>query len=291
MNESIFTIQHYTQTFKNLVDTHYLLPFGDIHEGNDGCHYEMWQDWCDWASNKKRALFLGMGDYLEWFSDSERCGIQSIHLHESSKKTLDDYAKDMCHKFYERVKFMAGKLIGLLEGNHFYTFENGMTSTQYLCQLLNCKYLGATALTRISFSYEKSPTWRASIDIFAHHGKGASRLVGGSLNTVQQMAECANADVYLMGHDHKKSVAMSSRLELTQGSDGIRLREKKLLYARTGSFLKSYEVDKPSYVTKRLLNPSDLGTVKIELQPKQKRKMVNGKYVKSTFNIDIHGGI
>jgi hypothetical protein len=226
-----------------------------------------------------------MGDYTEWFSDSERLGMHSVRLHESSKKTLDDFAKDHCNKFFEKIKFMKGKLIGLMEGNHHYLFDNGMTSTQYLCQLLSCKYLGATAFTRLSFSYTKGNK-KASLDIFSHHGKGASRLVGGSLNTVQQMAECAEADIFLMGHDHKKSVGMSSRLRLTDGRTGTNLREKKILYARTGSFLKGYEDGKNSYVSKAVLNPCDLGTVKIELTPKNKSA---GNLDRTT--IDIHASI
>jgi hypothetical protein len=194
---------------------------------------------------------------------------------------------------------MKGKLLGMIEGNHFYIFENGMTSTQLLCQMIGCKYLGATALSRITFSYAKASAkggWTASVDVFSHHGKGASRLVGGSLNTVQQMAECAEANIYLMGHDHKKSIGMSSRLGLTHGCNGIYLREKKLLYARTGSFLKAYEDGKPSYVAKALLNPADLGTVKIELTPKQKikkKRAGKGKFISlgSRLVIDIHASL
>lgn len=293
MNEDSFNISSHYVEFTTLVDTHYLLPFGDIHVGNPNCHDELFGEWCDWASGKKRAIFIGMGDYQEWFSDSERIGMNSVRLHQSSKKTLDDFAKEAVVKFYKKIKFMKGKLIGFVEGNHFYVFENGMTSTQLLCQMLGCKYLGATALSRITFGYSKikKHRWTCSVDVFTHHGKGASRLVGGSLNTVQQMAECANADIYLMGHDHKKSIGMSSKLELTHGVGGLRLREKKLLYARTGSFLKAYEDGKPSYVAKALLNPADLGTVKIELTPKQKRRYRDGKSISGRLYVDIHASL
>jgi hypothetical protein len=84
---------------------------------------------------------------------------------------------------------------------------------------------------------------------------------------------------------------MSSKLELTHGSSGVRLREKKLLYARTGSFLKGYENNAPSYVAKKLLNPTDMGTVKIELTPKQKRIQKDKKLVQSQLVVDIHGSI
>jgi hypothetical protein len=94
-----------------------------------------------------------------------------------------------------------------------------------------------------------------------------------------------------MGHDHKKSIGMSSRLVLTDGRTGINLKEKKILYARTGSFLKGYEPDKPSYVTKSLLNPSDLGTVKIELSPRRKVVEKNGRVVSDKNYIDIHASL
>jgi len=150
--------------------------------------------------------------------------------------------------------------------------------------------LSATALIGLTFKY-KHGNRRASLDLFVHHGKGSARLVGGSLNTVQQMAECAEADIYLMGHDHKKSLGMSSRLRLTHGKAGVDIAERKILYARTGSFLKGYDLDKPSYVAKALLNPSDLGTVKIELTPKHKKKIENGRTVSDKVMIDIHGSI
>lgn len=296
MNESIFKVNYYEQRFDHTTsEPHYLLPFGDVHYKNPGFHKELWEEWCVWASEKPRSIFIGMGDFIELFSDSERRGMNCVNLHQSSQKTMDDFAKSICDEFIENILFMRGKLLGMHEGNHFYQFQNGMTSTQYMCQKLDCPYLGATALTRISFNYSKTVEtkshWRASVDVFSHHGKGASRLVGGSLNTVQQMAECAEANIYLMGHDHKKSIGMSSKLGLTQGKSGIQLREKRLLYARTGSFLKSYENEKPSYVAKALLNPSDLGTVKIELTPKIRYKKGKKRWTNQSLFIDIHASL
>jgi hypothetical protein len=203
---------------------------------------------------------------------------------------MDDFAKATCDEFYKQISFMRGKTLGMLEGNHFYRFQNGMTSTQYLCQKLNCKYLGATGFIRLRFKTSIG-NHKTKVDIFVHHGKGASRLVGGSLNTVQQMSECAEADIFLMGHDHKKSIGMSSRLTLTDGRTGLHLKEKKVLYARTGSFLKGYDEGKPSYVAKSLLNPTDLGTVKIELTPKRTVSERNGKVVTDNNYVDIHGSI
>ena len=53
MDESIFTINHFLQKFDNVVDVHYLLPFGDVHDGNPNCHYEEFGKWCDWATHNR----------------------------------------------------------------------------------------------------------------------------------------------------------------------------------------------------------------------------------------------
>ena len=174
-------------------------------------------------------------------------------------------------------------IIGLLEGNHHGKFSSsGITTTQYMCQKLGCKFLGVSAFVRLSFVYGKKS---ACVDIWAHHGKSGSRLVGGSMNAVQNMADIADADIYLMGHDHKKSIAMKTRLCLTHGK-GLNLTHKKILMGRTGSFLKGYVPDQSSYIAKALLSPTDLGVLKIELTPK--REQAGDK---DSFYVDLHGSL
>jgi len=66
----------------------------------------------------------------------------------------------------------------------------------------------------------------------------------------------------------------------------LALRHKKILLARTGSFLKGYEPEEDSYVAAAGLQPSNLGVVKIELTPKRTFYLK-----KSRFYIDIHASI
>ena len=171
---------------------------------------------------------------------------------------MNDFAKE--------IGFMRGRIIGLLEGNHYGVFSSGgMTTTQEMCNILRCRYLGVNTFTRLSFA---SKTKRnCSIDIFAHHGKGASRLIGGSLNTVEQMIGTAEADIYLMAHDHKLNTGKVSRLHLQFGSNGLILKDKTMLLARSGSFLRSYMPEHQSYVVKKALRPAEIGFLKIILTP------------------------
>jgi len=261
----------------------YLIPFGDVHRSSPMCHEEKWRDFLQWAKNKKRCLFLGMGDYSDLASASERKILVNKDLHDSTTATINALYNSQVKQLVKELGFMNGKLIGLLEGNHYAEFPNGMTSTQMMATDLDTKYLGCSAFIRLVFKYT---TMVETVDIWAHHGKGASRLVGGSLNRVQQMAEAAEADIYLMGHDHRKSVGMADRLALSEGNGRLKLRHRKQLYIRTGSFLKGYENNKVSYVADMALSPTNLGVVKIEITPRRKNNEQENR-----FYLDLHASI
>ena len=277
----VFTIHNFEIPVTKIGEPIYLIPFGDIHRSSPMCHESKWLEFLDWAKTKKRAYFLGMGDYDDMASTSERVILSDRKLHDSSLQTLEKLYLSNTEKLAKELKFMKGRVVGFLEGNHYAEFQSGTTSTQKLAELLDCKYLGVSSFIRLTFKYDNKSS---SLDIWAHHGKGGARLIGGSLNRVQQMGENAEADIYLMGHDHKKSVGLVTKLSLKSGKS-LRLHHKKQLYARTGSFLKAYEDNRISYVADMGLSPTDLGVVKIELTPKRDRK---GQDI---FYVDIHASI
>ena len=277
----LFTIHKHKIRADEIGKAIHLIPFGDIHRSSPMCHSEKWLEMLEWAKKRDKILFLGMGDYDDLASASERNIFTDRKMHDSSRQTLEDLYTTHVNRLVKEIKFMNGKLIGLMEGNHYAEFQDGTTSTQKMCSLLACKYLGVSSFIRLVVEYR---TKSASIDIWAHHGKGASRLIGGSLNRVQQMGESAEADIYLMGHDHKKSVGMMDKLTLSEGHGSLNLHHRKQLYIRTGSFLKAYEDSKVSYVSDMALNPTNLGVVKISIIPKY-TKGGDGLY------LDLHASI
>jgi len=283
----LFTVHKFDIYFDNYNEPIYLFPFGDIHRSAPLCDTERWKEFLGWAKAKERAYFLGMGDYMDIASTSERAILTNKNLHDSTLQSLDGYYKKEAQNFYDEIGFMKGKIVGLIEGNHYQELQAGITTTQWLADKLECKYLGCSTLTRLVF-HKKGRNTPQHLDIFAHHGKGAARLVGGSLNKVENMTEAANADIYLMGHDHKKTVGYVPTMELADSTKGgIKLRNKKKLIARTGSFLKGYVDSKVSYVADMALNPTDLGVIKIELTPRR----IYHKDKTEECKIDIHTSI
>ena len=275
------------QTTKKLIEIKKLgepitmIVFGDVHYGAPLHATDKFNEFCAWAKQlPPSTLFLGMGDYLDFASTSERGLLSRPEIHESTRATIDSMAHTLETEFMHKIDFMKGRLVGMLEGNHEWAHMDGTTTTMRLCQALRTEWLGVSAFIRLNFRYAGA---YKPIDVFAHHGKGAARLVGGSLNRVQQMAEAAEADIYLMGHDHKRSVGVASKLYLDHKCS---IKERRQLFMRTGSFLKAYQKDTASYIVDLAASPSNLGSVRVMMTPH--RPTAQGK---KSFVVDLEAAV
>jgi hypothetical protein len=152
--DGIFTLHQCTIKCK-CNDEFNLRPFGDVHRDNSALAKDKWEEFIENSSKLKNPLFLGMGDYFDSFSTSERVILGNPALHESTKKNLETDAKNSIKKFADEISFMKGHLIGLLGGNHFIQFADGSTGDMYLAKLLDTKYLGVCTATRLTFTTGK----------------------------------------------------------------------------------------------------------------------------------------
>lgn len=265
----------------------HLVVFGDIHRDSPNHADGAWQDFLEYARGLKHALYLGMGDYVDSTSSSERdCLANSgIHFHDTIKRDLQELAAAKVKLLAKELGFMRGKLIGMVNGNHYFSFNDGCNTDQKLCGELDTFYLGVSCFIRLTLLY--SETRKQTLDIWAHHGAGAGRLMGGSINRVDQMREHAEADVYIMGHDHKRmAVPATPRLSLIHTKTGLAVKSRQQWLVRSGSFLASYRDGESNYNVDAGRGPSSLGHVELIITPKDSLKSGgNG----SGDTLDIHG--
>jgi len=209
------------------------------------------------------VLFLGMGDYGDFASTTERAAIRHGNIHETTIEKLDDIATSDMQKRAKQFEFMRGRLVGLHNGNHDWSYPDGTCASEKLASVLGCKHLGYSAYTRIVVSgIVKGGGARSFVDIFSSHGKGSGRLVGSPFNTVEQMTRVFHdADVYVMGHDHSKGGIPDTRLyvDFNARTGQLDIKEKVRYYVRSGSALRGYEAGKKSYISKALYKPCSLG--------------------------------
>jgi hypothetical protein len=281
----IFTTHTFDIHYTKFDEPFYLIPFGDVHRSSPACDEERWTEMLRWGKKKPRCYWLGIGDYDDLASASERFILGDRRLHDSTAKTIEALYLKHTQRFAKEIGFMRDRIIGLHEGNHYGEFPNGTTTTQKLAELMGCKYLGVSSFIRLRF-INKSCKYHNVVDIWTHHGKSGGRTSGSSLNPVERMMGISEADVYLMGHDHRKTVAHKSRLRLVRDGDGIRIVSRTIILGRTGGFLKGYETGTASYVADGAYDPCELGVIKIEMTPKRDRR--DGR---NDVRIDLHASV
>jgi len=125
--------------------------------------------------------------------------------------------------------------------------------------------LGVIAFIKLNFWYCKKR--RGSIDIVAWHGNtGGGYTVGASFNILQRVSAWSGADIVMSGHDHKKGVLSESKFAGTK--DG-HILDRRVLLAKTGSYLRTYVAGEETYFAPRAAFPLEIGSITIEMTPRE----------------------
>ena len=119
--------------------------------------------------------------------------------------------------------------------------------------------------------------------IWAHHGVGSGVGVAAPITKLERVLEWAEADLYLMGHQHKRAAGASPRFYIVGDKTPIMVARERLLVG-TGSYLRGYlrgsKADgRPggTYVEKGMMRPVSLGSPLIRIEPT--RPFIEGKQI------------
>ena len=243
--------------------------FSDVHKYSLSHDAAAWSEYLQECRTYRgmRQYYMGVGDYCDPGSTSERIVLKSEKLHESTVNTIIKAHTEQTDTFTEDIRFMAPTLIGLIGGNHDADLFGSVTQTQKICSDLQCAFLGVSALVHLQIFYG---AMRRSLKLFVHHGTTGGRTLGGGLNPVQAMQRTVPAArVYIMGHSHQKAIGFTEAVDDRIRKDGsdIELVREKVVYIRTGSFLEGFERDVPCYTTESLYPPTGSGAVALYVTP------------------------
>lgn len=267
LTDGKFTLNRFQTGYKQ-GDIFHLRPFGDVHRDSSAFSTDKWREFLDSSQTLTKPLFIGMGDYFDSYSTSERIILNNDAIHDTTKKNFEKIAKQKVYDFADEIGFMKGHLLGLLGGNHYIQFPDGTTSDMMLARLLETKYLGACTAMRLSFVPQKSHHGYCAIDIFAHHGKGAGMTTTGRMAAVEKLPTICEADIFLMGHNHSRGVLpLGDKLRLDTNKRGLYIKARRSWIGRTGGFLRGYVPDEASYITDGAMPPTSLGWIEFTLKP------------------------
>lgn len=220
-----------------------IAPLGDIqYDGSRGStaleHLKRFID----RALEHEALFVGMGDYIDFASPTGRQKLRSAGLHENAYDVIESKALELAYELNEKVLAPTkGRWLGMLEGHHYMNLRAGDTTDMRLCQLLDTRFLGSSALIHLTLG---TSTHKIPFTLWASHGqRGSGALQGTALHEIQQIAGgCEGVDVYMMGHVPKATVGVVNRL-VPKWSAKPDLQHRSLYLVRTGGFSKAYVVN------------------------------------------------
>lgn len=254
----------------NLGDKHKIIPFGDVHRDTLGCDEDRWQ----WFLKKSETTtienpstwFISMGDTHDFGSFSEVKKIKSTALHQTTMEKFDMMAQEDNRKFCQEIGFMRGKMLGFIEGNHGWVMSDGKTANEDLAERMGSESLGWLCHYTLNFQFKDRNKGSQNVYIVACHGKAGGKTAGNSVNQVDWLRNIfPAADIYIMAHDHERWVRPVNVLTPVIAKGGVKLKQKRQLLCRSGSFLKGYHDGASSYTVAGLFRPSDLGSIQIEI--------------------------
>lgn len=255
-----------------------LMPVGDIQWFGDETEValEMLQRHIAWGV-KQGAWFIGMGDYIDTFSPSNRDKLQAALLYDSARKGIDHLGEKLIDDLYKILKPSRGRWLGLLEGHHYHVFQDGTTTDQRLAGLLQTKFLGTSAYVRLLFNRGKS---RGAVVIWAHHGQGGGTSAQRVVNKLLPITRDFEADIYLLGHFTSKDGKPMDKIRpwWGKGKTAPKLVHRTILLVGTGGFAKGYiegrmqgRVPRGGYVEQGMYPPAALGGPLVKITPRWKQ--------------------
>ena len=259
----IYTTHQKEISIKNYTDEIVIWFWGDVHRDTSSCDVERFKRFLKQSAADENAYYFGMGDYHDFMSTSEKTKIAAAHLHETTIQRFDEMVESANRSFCTEIAHMRGRLLGLIEGNHHWIYENGKSSTEDLAERMETPYLGWLCHFTLVINVESRDNTYA-IHIVACHGRAGGKTYGITLNQVGDMKMIFPvADVYCMGHDHQRVADSISVLIPVNGRGGYKIKQKEQLLCRSGSFKKSYEPGRAGYEANKLLKPANLGALKV----------------------------
>lgn len=220
------------------------------------------------------ALWIGMADFIDLESPSNRRALQNSGVYDSVISALDTGARELEDELLDILRPTAGRWLGFHEGHHFHVHQSGETSDMRFARELGGPFLGHSAYTNLTFESPSSHHLNPAINIWSHHGQGGGQLAGSATNRLEKVITGFDADLYLMGHTHTTGAVPRDRVYPQWGPNRGLLRHKRMYIVNCGSYLRAYQEDSKrngrangSYPERAMMNPLALGSARIWFRP------------------------
>lgn len=199
-------------------------PIGDIHLGSPHFNYKYLMKVLERiAQDRENSRIIIMGDVAE--TATKRSVGAGVYEQVMTPQQQIKRAAEIFEPFKDLID-------GVVTGNHELRLykDDAIDLMEMFADKLGIadKYLGYSGV--ISYAWNKR-----NYDVYVWHGAGGGSKPGGSLNRLEEQVKVVQADVYLMGHVHKK-IAYKKDVYVCD-SRNMKLTKREQMFIITGSSL------------------------------------------------------
>lgn len=231
---------------------------GDHHLGSNGHNSAVRNRLIKRLLRKESVYWVGTGDMVDCDRPSTREMKWKMYADRKDAWTQQDerdfdFLDRKVIPVYEPVKHTC---LGLIDGDHYIRFSNGMTSGQYIANKLGVKYLGER-MAYVCIAFRKRRNQSILHRILVRHGKGAPSTVGGDANALVRQNAQWEGDLFFGAHSHKLAAFPEPIVGPKESGTGLHQRIR--WYIRTGSLLNGFSPTEQLYPEKAEYSPLCVG--------------------------------
>jgi len=266
-----FTIE---MTSRALTDAYTILHNGDEHIGAKNSDEKLQRYVVDRVKNDNQCWWITSGDPCEYIQRNDP-RFESGNIPDwFTFGMMSDPVKYQIQRYTDIYSPIGDKCLASTLGNHDFSLMKYNSRDVYTelwdsMKLPKERRFGIDGFLRLRFVYAGKVFWKQTI--YIHHGVAGGRNKSAIMNELERMPQLAEADVYCLGHAHKKIVSSDEYSAMDSVTN--RIVRRRRYYSATGSYVSGVSQDDEigSWAERMHFYPQALGPIEIKFYPNAKK--------------------
>ena len=222
---------------------------------------------------ERGAYFVGMGDYIDFLSPSNRQRLRSAALYDTAEDVIDEKSMELTQEIFDlALRPTVGRWLGLVEGHHFASLKDGSTTDMRLCEMLKAPFLGTCGVLRINFERSNN---KLGVTLWVHHGHGNGQTGYYPLARLASFsASQEGVDAFAIGHTTKLGHLLTNRMGYHWQRRAGKAYHRTIHLIGTGGYSRAYvegarqgRVPRGGYAEQQMLGPAVIGSPTLIIRP------------------------
>lgn len=229
-----------------------IYPLSDLHYGDPNVDMDAFNRFTDMILEQPNRYIVSIGDNV---NNSLKSSVGDVYMETASPREQRKWLK-------QRLEPLKDRILVMVDGNHEYrsTKDADASITLDIADSLGLTSLYADdeAVLKVTFGKKAENGKPRCFTVYCVHGSGGGKRPGSAVNNIEMLAMSIDADIYIIGHVHKRIAYKNSFRRIDTRNNNVIYRER--LFVVTSLWLNF-----GGYAARKMMIPSAKGSVPIIL--------------------------